>query len=138
MMLFILSAHIVFLILWSACLVYFPQLVVRQAVIADHGAERDAMRMQRTLYALVMTPAALLTVLAGMWLVFDRGFVGGWLHVKLSLVMLMAFFHAYCGSLMDDFRHQRIRHRLWFYRMLPLVPTLLITAVVTLVVWKPF
>ena len=138
MMLYILSVHIVFLILWSACLLYFPQLVVRQAVIGDAAAEQDAMRMQRTLYAMVMTPAALLTVLAGMWLVFDRGFVGGWLHVKLSLVMLMAFFHAYCGSLMDDFRHQRIRHRLWFFRFLPVLPALLVTAVVTLVVWKPF
>jgi protoporphyrinogen IX oxidase len=96
------------------------------------------MRMQRTLYALVMTPAALLTVLAGMWLVFERGFVGGWLPVKLALVMLMTFFHAYCGSLMEDFRHNRVRHRLWYYRMLPGAPLVLITAVVTLVVWKPF
>lgn len=138
MMLFVLSLHIVFLVLWSACLLYFPQLVVRQAVVDDPGVEHDAMRMQRTLYAMVMTPAALLTVIAGMWLVFDRGFVGGWLPVKLALVMLMAFFHAYCGTLMDDFRGQRIRHRLWFYRVLPLAPALLITAVVTLVVGKPF
>lgn len=138
MMLFVLSLHIVFLILWSACLLYFPQLVVRQALVGEPGAELEAMRMQRTLYALVMTPAALLTVIAGVWLVFDRGFIGGWLPVKLSLVMLMAFFHAYCGTLMDDFRAQRIRHRAWLYRLLPLVPALLITVVVTLVVGKPF
>jgi protoporphyrinogen IX oxidase len=138
MLLFMLSVHIVFLILWSACLLYFPQLVVRQAVVGDPEAEHEAMRMQRTLYALIMTPAALLAVLAGTWLVFDRGFVGGWLHVKLALVTLMAFFHAYCGSLMNDFRHQRIRHRLWYYRMLPVAPAILIIAVVTLVVGKPF
>lgn len=138
MVLFILSLHIVFLVLWSACLLYFPQLVVRQATIEDAQSEHDAMRMQRQLYAIVMTPAALLTVLAGIWLVFERGFVGGWLPVKLALVMLMAFFHAYCGSLMDDFRHQRIRHQLWFYRLLPLAPALLITGVVTLVTGKPF
>jgi putative membrane protein len=138
MVLFVLSLHIVFLILWSACLLYFPQLVVRQAVVENPRTEHDARRMQRTLYALVMTPAALLTVIAGVWLVFERGFVGGWLPVKLALVTLMAFFHAYCGALMDDFRHHRIRHRLWFYRLLPLAPLLLITAVLTLVVGKPF
>lgn len=137
-MLFVLSLHIVFLIIWSACLLYFPQLVVRQAIVEDADHERDAMRMQRTLYALVMTPSALLAVIAGTWLVFDRGFVGGWLAVKLALVMLMTFFHAYCGSLMNDFRHHRIRHRLWFYRVLPLLPLLLITATVALVVAKPF
>jgi uncharacterized membrane protein len=38
MMLFILSVHIVFLLLWSACLLYFPQLVVRQATIEGEQA----------------------------------------------------------------------------------------------------
>jgi putative membrane protein len=138
MVLFVLSLHIVFLILWSASLLYFPQLVVRQATIDDPAAERDAAHMQRTLYALVMTPAAVLTVIAGSWLVFERGFSGGWLHVKLTLVLLMTFFHAYCGSLMDAFRHKRIRHRLWYFRLLPLAPGVLIVGVVTLAVGKPF
>jgi len=137
-MLFVLSLHIVFLILWSACLLYFPQLVVRQATMESSDSEREAMRMQRTLYAVVMTPSALLTVLAGMWLVFDRGFVGGWFPAKLGLVTLMVFFHAWCGTLMDDFRHHRIRHRLWVYRLLPLVPALLVGIIVLLVTGKPF
>ena len=135
---FMLSLHIVFLVLWSASLLYFPQLVVRQATIDDPDAQNNAARMQRTLYAFVMTPAGVLTVIAGTWLVFERGFGGGWLHVKLTLVLLMAFFHAYCGSLMDAFRHKRIRHRLWYFRLLPLAPVLLIAAIVTLVVGKPF
>lgn len=133
-----LTLHIFFLVLWSASLLYFPQLVVRQATIEDEEAERDAARMQRTLYAFVMTPAAVLTVLAGSWLVFERGFAGGWLHVKLTLVMFMTFFHAYCGQLMDAFRHKRIRHRIWYFRVLPALPILLIAGVVTLVVNKPF
>lgn len=133
-----LTLHIVFLLLWSASLLYFPQLVVRQATIEEEEAERNAARMQRTLYAFVMTPAAVLTVLAGSWLVFERGFAGGWLHVKLTLVLLMTFFHAYCGQLMDAFRHKRIQRRLWYFRLLPLLPILLIAAVVTLVVNKPF
>lgn len=133
-----LTLHIIFLLLWSGALLYFPQLVVRQATVDEEEAERDAARMQRTLYAFVMTPAGILTVLAGSWLVFERGFSGGWLHVKLTLVLFMALFHAYCGSLMDAFRHKRVRHRLWYLRILPLLPILLIAAVVTLVVNKPF
>lgn len=134
----VLSAHIVFLVVWSASLLYFPQLVVRQATIEEEEAERDAARMQRTLYAFVMTPAGVLTVLAGSWLVFERGFTGGWLHAKLTLVLFMTFFHAYCGQLMDAFRHRHIRHQLLYFKLLPLVPTVLITAVVTLVTAKPF
>ena len=135
---FMLSAHILFLILWSASLLYFPQLVVREAATTDAGVERDAIRMQRTLYAWIMTPAGLLTLLAGSWLLFERGFEGGWLPVKLALVTLLAFFHAYCGGLMDDYKRGRIRRHLWFFQLLPIAPALLILAIVTLVVGKPF
>jgi putative membrane protein len=133
-----LSLHIVFLLLWSAGLLYFPLLLVREATHHDKEARRSAVFMQRILYAQVMTPSALLAVLAGTWLIFERGFSGGWLHVKLSLVLLMVFFHVYCGALMAEFRHDRIHRRLLFFRLLPLVPALLITAVVTLVTAKPF
>lgn len=133
-----LSLHIMFLLVWSAGLLYFPHLFVRQAEGDDAEARHRAMVMQRTLYAYIMTPAALLAVLAGSWLVFERGFAGGWLHVKLSLVLMMVFFHVFCGNLMAEFKRQHVRRRIGFYRMLPLAPAVLITAVVTLVVAKPF
>ena len=100
--------------------------------------ERDAARMQRTLYAIVMTPAGVLTVLAGSWLVFERGFSGGWLQVKLTLVLLMTFFHAWCGQLMDAYRAKRLAHHAVVFRLMPLLPALLIVGVVTLVTAKPF
>ena len=46
--------------------------------------------MQRWLYAFLMTPSALLTVGFGIWLIFERGFEGGWLQVKLALVVTAA------------------------------------------------
>lgn len=133
-----LSAHIVFLLMWSAGLLYFPQLLVRQAVHEERETQQCAIHMQRILYAYVMTPSALLAVLAGIWLIFERGFNGGWLHIKLTLVLLMVFFHVYCGVLMAEFRHERIQRHLLLYRALPVIPALLITAVVTLVTGKPF
>lgn len=132
-----LSLHIVFLLLWSGALLYFPALLAQQAGATDPEARRHAMRVQHLLYAWIMTPCGLLTIAAGTWLVFSRGFSGGWLHVKLLLVLLMVFFHAWCGTLMARFRSQRPTHA-WFYRLLPVVPALLITAVVTLVTAKPF
>jgi putative membrane protein len=133
-----LSLHIVFLLIWSATLMYFPQLLVREATVDDRDMRHNAIMMQRVLYAVVMTPSALLTVAAGGWLVFERSFSGGWLPVKLALVLLMVFFHAYCGKLMEEFRHASIRRHLWFFRLLPLLPAVLVVAVVTLVVAKPF
>ena len=133
-----LSLHIAFLLLWSAALVYFPRLLVRHANDDDPGNRERAMLMQRTLYAYLMTPSALLAVAAGTWLIFERGFSGGWLQVKLTLVLLMVWLHTYCGYLMGEYRHGREHRRLVWFRLLPLVLLLLITAVVLLVTWKPF
>ena len=133
-----LSLHIVFLIIWSATLLYFPQMFVQQVETEDDEIRRQAIRMQHALYVFAMTPAGVLTVLAGGWLLFERGFAGGWLPVKLSAVLLMVFFHVYFGNLMLDLRAQEPQRGLLFYRALSLGPAILITVAVTLVVAKPF
>lgn len=139
MMLFVLSIHIASLLIWSAALIYFPCLLRQQAADGSPDIQRQTIHMQRTLYAYVMTPSALLTVFAGIWLIFERGFSGGWLPVKLALVLLMVFFHVYCGNRMHLFRSPSqggmAKSRA---ALLLLLPATLITAIVTLVSAKPF
>lgn len=135
---FMLTLHIVFLIIWSATLLFFPQMFVEQIDAEDADTRRRAIRMQHALYVFAMTPSGILTVLAGSWMLFERGFAGGWLPVKLSLVLLMVFLHLYFGSLMEDLRQNGAQRSLYFYRSLSFAPAVLITLVVTLVVAKPF
>ncbi|MFC0253649.1 CopD family protein [Massilia consociata] len=137
-MLLVLTLHIAFLLLWAGTLLYFPQLLAQQASAQDDEDRQRSLKMQHTLYAFVMTPSGLLTILFGIWLLFARGFSGGWLPVKLTLVLFMVFFHLYCGNLMEQLREEGPVHSVWFYRMLLLAPILLIPAVVALVVQKPF
>ena len=114
-----------------------PLLLARQAAAPDPEEERRLELMQRWFYASLMTPSALLTVVFGTWLVFERGFEGGWLPVKLALVVLMGLFHAYCGYLMIKAKCG-VTHRPLYYRVLPIAPAVLILAIVTLVTGKPF
>lgn len=134
-----LSLHIAFLSLWSAALLCLPLLFAQQAAAgrADADARQRLMLMQRWVYSNLMTPSALLTVGFGIWLVFERGFEGGWLPVKLALVLGMALFHVYCGVLMTGLKRSA-GHRPAFYRCLPLAPAVLILAVLALVTGKPF
>lgn len=133
-----LSLHIAFLAIWAAALLYLPQLFARHAAEPDAQARKRLVLMQGWLYAAIMTPSALLTVVFGIWLVFERGFEGGWLPAKLALVVLMGLYHAYCGQLMANLTRQSAAHGLAFYRALPLAPALLVLGVVTLVTAKPF
>ena len=132
-----LSLHIAFLSVWCATLAYMPQLLLRQVTAEAPDTRLQLAHMQRWLYAYVMTPSAVLTVLFGIWLIFERGFEGGWLPVKLALVVLMGLFHVYCGHLMVAPK-RRGAARAFYYRVLALAPVPLIVAVVTLVAAKPF
>lgn len=137
-MLLALSLHIAFLLVWSATLLYFPVLLMQEAGDHDPESRRKAVRLQRALYAYVMTPSALLAVVAGIWLIFERDIQGAWLHVKLSLVLLMVFFHVYCGTQMDRSRRGETIGNSSMYRAIPAIPLLLVAAIVTLVTAKPF
>jgi protoporphyrinogen IX oxidase len=133
-----LSIHIAFLVIWAAALVYFPFLFLEHRGTTDDDRRARLVLLQRWVYAKVMTTSALATVLAGTWLVFERGFAGGWLHAKLALVLGMALFHGYCGHLMVDLCRRGFRFPPLFYRTLPVVPAGLVLGVLWLVSSKPF
>lgn len=135
------TLHIVFMVSWFAGLFYLPRLFVYHAMAAPDdriGIER-LKTMERKLYYGIMAPAAVLTIVFGVWLWLGYGFSGGWLHAKLGLVLLLVAFHLYLGRLMRDFAHDRNRHGHVFYRWINEIPALpLLVAIVWLVVAKPF
>ena len=137
-MLWIKSAHIIFMVTWFAGLFYLPRLFVYHAMTADApGIERFKV-MERKLYYGIMTPGAVLTVAFGLWLWLGYGITGGWLHAKITLVGLLILYHLFCGKLLKDFRHDRNRHSQKYYRWFNEVPVILLIAVILLVELKPF
>lgn len=137
-MLWIKALHIIFMVTWFAALFYLPRLFVYHAMSDDAVSIERFKIMERKLFFGIMTPGAVLTVAFGTWLWLGYGFSGGWLHAKLALVTVLLAYHAYCGKLLADFKHDRNRHGHVFYRWLNEMPVLILFAVVILVVVKPF
>ncbi len=133
------TLHIVFMVSWFAGLFYLPRLFVYHAQTTDAiGSERFKI-MERRLYRGIMTPAAVLTIVFGLWLWLGYGIAGGWLHAKLALVAILIAFHVYLGKLVGDFAADRNAHGDRFYRWINEIPALPILVLVTwLVVAKPF
>ena len=140
-MLWIKAFHIVFVASWFAGLFYLPRIFVNLAVVpADSHAERERLLlMARRLYrfsSLLMIPAIAL----GLWLWLSNrlAYVGGWLHVKLFLVVLVVGYHHVCRALLGNFeRSANQRTERWF-RIFNESAVLLFAAIVVLVVVKPF
>jgi protoporphyrinogen IX oxidase len=137
-MLWIKALHIIFMVTWFAGLFYLPRLFVYHASTEDHAGRERFKVMERRLYYGIMAPGAALTIAFGLWLWLGYGYSGGWLHAKLALVAVLVGYHAWCGRLLADFRHDRNAKSHVWYRWFNEFPTLILVAAVILTVVKPF
>ncbi len=141
-MLWIKSLHIIFVTSWFAGLFYLPRIFVNHAMVLDSAnpdiitSERLKL-MERKLYRF-MLPLAVLALGFGTWLLLGYDFSGGWVHAKLTLVAILIAYHFYCGKLVQDFSHDNNKHSHVWYRWFNELPVLVLSAVVILVVVKPF
>jgi len=141
-MLWVKGLHIVFMVTWFAGLFYLPRLYVYHAMAEDSISRERFKIMERKLYYGIMTPGAIITILLGLWLLFDYGWAAyktsGWLHTKLVLVGILIIYHLHCGKLLREFKHDRNTRSHVFYRWYNEFPVLILLAVVLLAVVKPF
>ena len=140
-MLWIKSLHIVFVTSWFAGLFYLPRLFVNLADVNDVATTERLLMMSRKLYrftTILMIPA----LIFGLWLWLGYG-VGkgpgnGWLHAKLVFVILTIGYHHACGSILKKFEGGVNKRSHVFYRWFNEVPVILLSAIVILVIVKPF
>ncbi|KMT64554.1 protoporphyrinogen oxidase HemJ [Catenovulum maritimum] len=133
--------HIIFMVAWFAGIFYFPRLLVYHAENQDKNVSEQLKVMERRLLFFV-TPFAVLTAVFGVWIIYIYGSewfkVSHWLHAKLSLVIFLYAYHAYCFKLLKDFKLDRNTRSGKFYRWFNELPVLVLFAVVILAVVKPF
>lgn len=136
-MLWVKAFHIIFVVSWFAGLFYLPRLFVNHAMATEPAEIARLKLMEYKLYRF-MTPIGVLALVFGTWLWLGWDFHGGWLHAKLALVALLVAYHLYCGKVVKDFAANRNIRGHVFYRWFNELPVLILTAVVILVVVKPF
>ena len=146
-MLWIKSLHIVFVASWFAGLFYLPRIFVNLAQIpaevpADAVRERDRLlgMARRLLRFTTLLAVPALGLGLWLWLCYGigRGPGQGWMHAKLTGVLLVLGYHHACGVLLRKFvQNRNVRSERW-YRWFNEAPVLLLLAIVVLVVVKPF
>ena len=134
------AAHLVFVIFWMAGLFALPRyLVYHQEDLADAA---DAARwVERTakLRRIILTPAMIVTLLLGIALAsMGNWWSDGWLHGKLLFVLGLAGYHGWAVGYSKKLAAGKATLPNKTLRALNEVPALAITAIVVLVIVKPF
>jgi protoporphyrinogen IX oxidase len=135
--LFLKSGHVIFMVFWMAGLFMLP----RQCIyMLDHapgspGEAKWAERMGK-LRAIILTPAMVIVWVLGLSMAYGGGwFTSGWLHAKLTLVLVMTGYH---GWLVAQTKKMARGERPLSEKTLRMVPGILLILIVLLVYLKPF
>lgn len=132
--------HIISVIAWMAAMFYLPRLFVYHAETAPGTPQSETFKvMERRLLKAIMTPAMISSWIFGLWVAYEGGFfTSGWLHAKLTLVLVMSGLHGYLARCVRQFAADANTHSSRHYRIVNEVPTVLMVLIVILVVIKPF
>ncbi len=142
-MLWIKSFHIIFVASWFAGLFYLPRIFVNLAMVPpDSDAEQTRLLlMARKLMrftTLLMLPAVALGLVLWLYYGIGLGPGNGWMHAKLTIVLLVLGYHHACSRLLRKFEANANTHGHVWFRWFNEVPVVLLTIAVILVVVKPF
>ncbi|MEQ3631078.1 MAG: DUF2269 family protein, partial [Sulfitobacter sp.] len=106
------GVHIAALILWCAGLLALPLMLSRHDPAGTAAEYSRIRRATHTTYAILVTPAAVVAVVAGTWLIFFREAFVPWLYAKLLFVAALAAAHAWIGHLVVQVAEKPEKHRL--------------------------
>jgi len=133
--------HVFFMVAWFAGIFYLPRLFVNHAETKSLEVAEHLKGMERRLL-LFVTPFAVFTIILGIAIIHQYGYswfiASKWLHVKLSLVLLLLAYHGYCFKLVRDFQLDKNTRSGRFYRLFNEITVFILLGIVILVYVKPF
>ncbi|HEY9134584.1 MAG TPA: protoporphyrinogen oxidase HemJ [Pseudomonadales bacterium] len=140
-MLWIKAFHIIAVVCWFAGIFYLPRLFVYHAATTDQAGRERFKVMERKLYRGIMTPSAAIAIVLGAWLLIDSWDfyrTQGWMHAKLTMVLLLALYHIQCYRYLISFRNDKNIKTETFFRWFNEIPVLLLVGIIIMVIVRPF
>ncbi|TAF45633.1 MAG: CopD family protein [Sphingobacteriales bacterium] len=141
---YILATHIVFVVSWMAGLFYIVRLFIYHTEAnLKPEAERIILQkqfeiMEGKLWNIITTPAMLLTVGAGLWMLYLNPLLlkTDWMWVKLGFVAGLIVYHIICGSIITQLKRGKYWMTSTQLRLWNELATLFLVAIVFTVILK--
>ncbi len=136
--------HLIGVVVWFAGLFYLVRLFVYHAEAEQQPEPAQTILknqyelMEKRLYNIITTPGMVVTVAMAVGLISTEPEVlkSGWLHIKLTFVVLLLAYHFWCGRIMKKLAQGESKWTGQQFRALNEAPTLLLVVIVLLAVFK--
>ena len=135
------SLHLIAVISWMAGLLYLPRIFVYHVENSEKKEATEIFEiMEKRLYFYIMRPAMILSWLFGIILIYISGidiFSQLWMHIKLSLVVILTIYHEYLGLCIKSLKLKTNTKTSKFFRIINEVPTIILIFIIFIVIFKP-
>ena len=135
------SLHLIAVISWMAGLLYLPRIFVYHVENSEKKETIEIFEvMEKRLYFYIMRPAMILSWFFGIILIYISGidiFSQLWMHIKLSLVIILTIYHEYLGICLKSLKLKTNKKSSKFFRIINEVPTIILILIIFIVIFKP-
>lgn len=135
------ALHIIAVISWMAGMLYLPRLFIYHVDAKKGSKQSETFKvMERRLLKIIINPAMIISfILGGLMIWANPGLMeGGWMHVKLTAIFIMAGVHGMFAKWVKVFAADQNTRDAKFYRIMNEVPTVLMIIIVIMAVVQPF
>lgn len=135
------ALHIIFMVSWFAGLFYIVRLYIYHTE-AQKKSEQERtilstqfIEMEKKLWWIITTPAMILTLVFGIWLIIGNpAFLKmPWMHLKLGFVVLLLVYHFVCQTILFELKKGIFKWKSNGLRIWNEVATLALVAIIFLV-----
>ncbi len=139
------ALHIIFIVIWFAGLFYLVRIFIYHVEAWEKSEnERFILTKQykimaRRLIYIIAWPSAIITLILGVTLFIVQRYylnLAGWMHLKLTLLILLYIYHFYCHGIYKKLRCDLGKYSSRFLRILNEIATILLFTIVIIAVLK--
>ena len=135
------ALHIIFVVSWFAGLFYMVRLFIYHTETKEKSELEAKILgeqykiMEKKLWFIITTPAMILTVFFGVWMLIENDYLltHPWMKIKLTFVALLLVYHFICQRIMNQLKRDEIRWTSTKLRLWNELATLFLVAIVFLV-----
>jgi protoporphyrinogen IX oxidase len=138
--LWVVAAHVTFVIFWIAGLFMLPRFYVyHQESTVGSPEDRAWIERESRIRSIILTPTMILVWILGLMLAFDIGaWTQGWFHAKLALVVALSGYQGWLFSYGKKLARGERPLSGRAVRLINEIPGIAMAIIVVLVVVKPF